>query len=416
MKFNYLIKKNENCRVCRTRRLEKVLDFGPTPLANAFLSKKMIDNEESFYPLQVFFCQNCTMLQLGHAVSSKLLFENYVYVSSTSPVFIKHFVDFADRIKTQFKLEKKSLIIDLGSNDGILLKPFKDLGNKVLGIEPASNIAKIARKKGVDTIDEFFNVPLAKKIKKKHGKAQIITATNVFAHIDDLDEVITGIKTMLDKNGVFIIEAPYLIDFIQKRYFDLVYHEHMSYWSIKSLQAIFKRFKMSIFDVQKVPVHGGSVRVFVKQNKGSHKIQKSVSKFLAQEKKMKLHKKATYLSYGEKILQNRVNLLSILTRLKNKGSRIIGYGAPAKGNTLLNYFKIGPDILDYIVDDSVFKQGLFTPGTHIPVHSPKILSKSKVDYILILAWNFADPIMKNYSWFKKKGGRFLIPVPIPRII
>ncbi len=416
MKFNYTIKRNEKCRVCKAGQIEKVLDFGPTPLANAFLSKEEVNKEEYFYPLQVFFCKKCTMLQLGHAVSSKLLFDDYVYVSSTSPVFIQHFVDFALQVATQFNVKKNSLVIDLGSNDGILLHPFKKIGYRVLGIEPASNIAKIARKKGVDTVDEFFNIPLAKKLKRKKGKAEIITATNVFAHIDDLDEVIRGVKILLDRNGAFIIEAPYLIDFIEKRYFDLVYHEHMSYWSIRSLQTLFKRFGMTIFDVQKVPVHGGSVRVFVKHKSGKQKVQKSVLQFLKQEKKIRLHKKETYVKYDKKILQNRVSLLDLLTRLKLKGKKIIGYGAPAKGNTLLNYFKIGPDILDYIVDDSVFKQGLFTPGTHIPVVSPQTLKKDKVNYILILAWNFADPIMKNYSWFKKRGGKFIVPVPIPKII
>lgn len=410
-----VIKKIIKCRVCKNKNLSQVLSFGPTPLANAFLSYKEIDSPEYYYPLDVYFCENCSFLQLGHVISPIVLFGNYVYVSSTSPVFVNHFKKFADEVFPRFLLNKKSLVIDIGSNDGILLKPFKSLGTRVLGIEPASHIAKIAEKEGIETVSEFFSVKLARKIVKNTGRARVVTATNVFAHIDDLDEVINGVKILLEDDGVFIIEAPYLIDFLEKKYFDLVYHEHLSYWSIKSLGKLFNRLDMTVFDVQKVDVHGGSIRVFIKKDKSFHKVRKSVKTFLSLEKKAKLDKKQTYLSFADLILENRVKLMDLLTKLKLKNKKIVGYGAPAKGNTLLNYFKIGTDMLDYIVDDSPFKQGLYTPGTHIPVVSAQKLKEDKPDYILILAWNFAKPIMDKYFWFEKEGGRFIIPVPTPKI-
>lgn len=409
------VKKNNNCRVCKSKKLLKVLSFGPTPLANAFLSSKQIDFQEPFFPLDVYFCKDCTFLQLGHVVSPKILFKDYVYVSSTSSVFVNHFKKFADAVFPRFSLNNNSLVVDIGSNDGILLKPFKMLGTGVLGIEPAVHIANIAKKEGIDTIPEFFSVNLAKKIVRTKGKAKIVTATNVFAHIDDLDEVIKGVKILLEDDGVFIMEAPYLVDFIEKRYFDLVYHEHLSYWAIKPLITLFKRFDMVLFDVQKVDSHGGSIRIFVKKNKSLYKVQENVNKFLKLEKKYKLDDKNTYLNYADLVLQNRLQLMKLLTNLKLKKKKIIGYGAPAKGNTLLNYFKISSDLLDYIVDDSPFKQGLYTPGTHIPVFSAQKIKEDKPDYILILAWNFAKPIMEKYSWFEKEGGRFIIPVPTPKI-
>ncbi|MCL4418675.1 class I SAM-dependent methyltransferase [Patescibacteria group bacterium] len=410
------IKKLTKCRVCKSSVLIKVITLGPTPLANAFLKKDQVDGPEDFFPLDVYFCKNCTMLELGHVVSPVLLFSDYVYVSSTSPVFAKHFKDFATDICRRFKLGSNSLVIDIGSNDGILLKPFREFGARTLGIEPAKKIAKVARKDGIETIDDFFSISLAKKIVKEKGKAAIVTATNVFAHIDNLDEVIQGLKILLSQDGVFIIEAPYLIDMLEKKYFDLVYHEHLSYWAVLPLMTLFKRFDMEIFDVEKVDAHGGSIRIFVKKKEGKFKKSDRVDIFLKMEKKAKISNISTYLNYVNEILENRKLLISLLSNLKLKGARIAAYGAPAKGNTLLNFFSIGSEILDYIVDDSVWKQGLYSPGKRIPIVSSKFLYKDKPDYLLILAWNFASSIMKNHEKFKKTGGRFIIPVPVPKII
>lgn len=411
-----LIKKISTCRVCKKNDFTKVFNFGPTPLANEFLTKEKIDREELYFPLGVYFCNNCSFLTLGHVVDPTILFGNYVYVSSTSKVFINHFREFAKKTITRFNLNPKSLIIDIGSNDGILLKPFKEANVQVLGIEPAKHIVKVAQKEGLETIAEFFSIDLAKRIVKKYGKANIITATNVFAHIDDLDEVIKGIKVLLSKDGVFIMEAPYLVDFLEKKYFDLVYHEHVSYWAIKPLIVLFERFDMQVFAVEKVPVHGGSIRVFFKNKQGSYKREGRIDKFLKLEKEKKLNDVKTYLEFRKEVEKNKISLLKLLTDLKSKNNKIVGYGAPAKGNTLLNYFGIGPEFLEYIVDDSPWKQGLYTPGKRIPVVSPYELYKNKVDYMLILAWNFADSIMKTHAKFHYLGGRFIVPVPVPKII
>lgn len=411
-----MIKKIKNCRVCKSQNFTKVITLGPTPLANAFLTKDQINGGELFFPLDVYFCNNCTFLQLGHVVSPETLFGNYVYVSSTSKVFIEHFEKFAESVFGKYKLNSNSLVIDIGSNDGILLKPFKKLGSKVLGIEPAVKIAKVAQEQGVESISEFFSIPLAKKVVKEKGKASVITTTNVFAHIDDLDEVINGLQILLKDDGIFIMEAPYLVDFIEKRYFDLVYHEHLSYWAIKPLITLFKRFDMKVFDVEKVDVHGGSIRVFVAKNKSKHKVQKSVQTFLDREKEMKLSDINTYIDYEKLIQENKISLLKLLGELKIEGKKIAAYGAPAKGNTLLNFFGIGTEIIDYIVDDSPWKQGLYSPGRRIPVVFSSELYKNSPDYLLILAWNFAKPIMEMHKKFKENGGFFIIPVPKPAII
>lgn len=410
------VRKITFCRACHNTHLEKVFSFGPTPLANAFLRSYQLDEPESYFPLDVYFCADCHLLQLGHVVSPELLFKDYVYVSSTSPAFVAHFRRYAERVIKRFTLTKNLLVVDIGSNDGILLKPFKVLGVSILGIEPAENIARRANAQGIPTLAKFFSSSVARQIVPRYGQAAVITANNVFAHIDDLDDVIKGVKILLYTNGVFIIEVPYLIDFLTKNFFDLVYHEHLSYFSVAALQTLFHRLGMEIFDVQKVSVHGGSVRIFVKKNDGRHAVRKSVVKFLKLEEKMKLEDVNTYRRFAQKILINKAKLLQLLVGLKTRGFSIAGYGAPAKGNTLLNYFSIGPDLLDFIADDSPFKQGLFTPGQHIPVVSSDTLRIKKPDYLLILAWNFAGQIIDKVRTYKESASKFIIPVPRPRVV
>jgi SAM-dependent methyltransferase len=409
------IYKKISCRVCLHKNLTTVISLGSTPLANAFLSEENVDRGEKYYPLEVYFCNFCTFLQLGHVVSPELLFSDYVYLSSTSKVFVNHFVDFAEKAIKRFNLNNKSLVIDIGSNDGILLKPFKANGIRVLGIEPAKKIAELANKDGVETLPYFMSQKVALEINKKYEKADIITATNVFAHVDDLDELIRAVKIVLKQDGVFVIEVPYLIDFINKKYFDLIYHEHLSYWRIETMARIFDRLNMRIIDVEKVPVHGGSVRVYVMDKNGKHKIQNSVSKFIDSEKSMKLDSRITYTNYASEIEENKIKLVNLLYDIKKSGKKIIGYGAPAKGNTLLNYFNIGRETIDYIIDDSPWKQGLYSPGKRIPIKDFEILSKESADYMFILAWNFSESIIEKNKKFSEKGGKFIIPVPKPRI-
>lgn len=410
------VKKITNCRLCKSKKLEKVLDLGKTPPANSFLKKSQLKDKEDFFPLRVNFCANCSQLQLSHVVTPEILFRHYVWVSSTSKVTVAHFEEYANCVFNKLQLKKGDLVVEMGSNDGVLLKPFKKLGLKVLGVDPARNVAARATKEGVPTLPHFFSVKIAKQIAKKYGRAKVITANNVFAHINDLDEIVKAVHELLDKEGTFIIEAPYNIDLLEKNLFDIIYHEHLSYLAIQPLNKFFKSHGMQIFDVVKRPVHGGSVRIFVKMNGAKHKIKSSVQKFIDLEKRKKLFNIDTYREFAKKIEENKVNLSKLLKKLKKVNKSIAGYGAPAKATTLLYYFNIGRETLDFIVDDSPFKQGLFTPGKHIPVLAPRQLYTRKPDYLLILAWNFAESIMKMHERFKKEGGKFIVPVPSPMII
>ncbi len=411
-----LVFKLNTCRMCRGKRLRRVISLSPTPPANAFLTKKALGKKELFFPLQVNFCLDCGQLQLTHIVSPDLLFRDYVYVSSTSPIFVSHFEEYANDLIKRFKLSKKSFVIDIGSNDGILLKPLKKKSIQVVGIDPAIEIAKQATKEGIKTFPNFLTRNVAAKIVKEYGRSDVVCANNAFAHINDLDEIVESVKTLTKDNGVFVVEFPYLIDFIEKNYFDLMYHEHVSYLSIRSLNALFKRFDMEIFDAKKVNSHGGSMRVYIKKKDSKIKVQPVIKNLIDSELRLGLDKVETYIKFAKKIEENKKRLIKILKLLKSEGKSIIGYGAPAKGNTLLNYFKIGSETLDYIVDDSVYKQGLYTPGTHILVASSNRISETKPDYILILAWNFAESIMKKLSDYKKNNGHFVIPVPQAKII
>lgn len=409
------VKKINFCRLCKSRKLEKVLNFGKTPPANSFLNKRHLNHKEDFFPLIVNFCTDCGQLQLSHVVNPEILFRHYVWVSSTSPVTVAHFEEYAHSAFNNLKLKKGDLVVEVGSNDGVLLKPLKKLGLRVLGVDPARNVARRATKEGILTLPDFFNVKVARETAKKYGRAKVITANNVFAHINDLDEIVKAVHELLDKEGAFIIEAPYNIDLLEKNLFDIIYHEHLSYLAIQPLDKFFKSHGMQIFDVVKRPVHGGSARVFVKMNGAKHKIKSSVQKFINLEKRKKLFNINTYHEFAKKIEGNKIKLSKLLKKLKNENKIIAGYGAPAKATTLLYCFNIGKETIDFIADDSPFKQRLFTPGKHIPVVAPKELYSRKPDYLLVLAWNFADSIMKMHEKFKKEGGKFIVPVPTPKI-
>ncbi|MFZ2682355.1 MAG: class I SAM-dependent methyltransferase [Patescibacteria group bacterium] len=411
-----LIKHRTNCRICGHTKLKLVLAFGQTPLANAFLSQEQLHAPELFFPLNVFLCQRCGLVQLQDVVLPKLMFAEYVYASSTSPVFQAHFESLAAQVTERFALNANSLVIDIGSNDGILLAPFKRHGVKVLGVDPARAVAKLARRAGIPTEVAFFSGAYAARLRRKVGAADIVTATNVFAHVDDLADITAGVKYLLKPDGVFIVEVPYLVDFLQQNIFDTVYHEHLSYFSVAALNTFFKLHGLRIFDAQKISTHGGSIRLYVKFASAKHKIQSAVQEFLRSESSLGLKSIRLYTEYAARIQQNKLDLLILLTNLKQAGKKIAAYGAPAKGNTLLNVFGIGPDLLDYIVDDSPLKQGKYSPGRHIPVVSSQALKRQPPDYLLILAWNFAQPIMDKNQAFKQAGGKFILPIPKPKVV
>lgn len=404
------------CRICKNETLQKFLDLGRQPLANSFLTGDELKKPEPTYPLSLFFCSNCGLVQLDYVVNPELMFKNYLWVSGTSDTVPLHFQQLAEESTKISKADKNSLVVDIGSNDGTLLKGFRNIGVRTLGVEPAANIAEIARKSGIETVNDFFNSQTAERIRNDYGGAKIITATNVMAHIDNSYDLLSGVNVLLEEDGVFVIEVPYLVDMIEKNEFDTAYHEHLSYFAIRPLVKLFENFGMEIFDVKRFPIHGGTIRVYVKKKSSNLKISNSVNELLELEKNIGLDKFDTYLQFAERIRKLKEDLLSILKKLKSENKKIIGYGAPAKGNTLLNYFQIGADLLDYIADKNPLKHNLYTPGMHIQVVPVDRIEKDKPDYMLILAWNFSDEIIKQQQKFKEAGGKFIVPIPQPKIL
>lgn len=407
---------NSACRACGGARLERFLSLGPTPLANAFLNRERLAEPEPTFPLDVYLCGDCSLVQLRDVVSPELLFKDYVYVSSTSESFVAHFRSFAEDAVDRFGLERGSLVVDVGSNDGILLRPFQELGMRVLGVDPAENVARLATRAGIETLPVFFDEGIAREIVRTRGPAKVVTGTNVFAHVDRPQRFMAAARELLSDDGVFIAEFPYLADLFEKNLFDTVYHEHLSYFSVKPLTMLFPRMGFEIVELRRVPTHGGSLRVFARKTPTAAAAGPSVEELLLLERELGLGELRTWLEFAERVRRNKEALRSLLEGLKTRGKRIAGYGAPAKGNTLLNYFQLGPEQLDYIVEDSAFKQGLYTPGTRIPVVAPDRLRKDRPDFILLLAWNFAGPIMEKLSSFKREGGRFILPVPEPKVV
>ncbi len=407
--------KLERCRICKNKKLERVLDLGEMSLANAFLDKSQLSQKEISYPLKVVWCESCGLLQIDEIVPPEILFRSYIYVSGTSEALRKHFEGLATEVVKNFKLSSESLVIDIGSNDGTLLKEFKKFGLKVIGIEPAVNIAKIAEENGIKTISNFFSVGIAKKIIRENGKAEAITATNVVAHSNDLDSLLKGVSYLLKDDGVFVIEVPYLVDLLENVEFDTIYHEHLSYFAVRPLKIFFKEHDFKIINVERVKIHGGTIRIFVSKKKSRYDINENINQLISLEIKKGLNEVMVYRKFAERVEKLKEDLVSLLQKLKSENKKVIGYGAAAKGNTLLNYYHIGTELIEFIADLSPMKQNKFTPGTHIPVYSPKRIYETKPDYMLILAWNFADEITKQQSKFKEMGGRFIIPVPEVRI-
>jgi SAM-dependent methyltransferase len=325
-----------------------------------------------------------------------------------------HFASLAEEVISDFKLGKNSLVVDIGSHDGTLLTAFSKHGPRVLGVEPASNIAKIAESKGIRTVNDFFGEKLADKILDRHGHADVILATNVLAHVDDLDDFLKGIKRLLSDDGVFIIEVPYLLNLLENREFDTIYHEHLSYFALHPLLRLFRKFGMEIVDVKQNAIHGGSIRVFAQ--KTGKKQSPDIARLLSMERREGLDSFETYVKFSGAVAALREKLVELLKMLKSRGARISGYGASAKGNVLLNYCRIGPDMLEYVIDTTPFQQGLFTPGMHIPVSAGSRLREDPTDYTLLLAWNYADDILKKEKEYRQKGGKFIFPVPEPKVV
>jgi len=408
--------KSGTCRFCKSASLKPFLDLGAHPPSDAFLNKAQLQDAEPRYPLDVNLCADCGGVQLGFVVPPDHLYcRNYPYESSTTRTGRTHFFEMAKTVSTRFKLKPESLAIDLGSNVGVLLSGFRAQGVRVLGVDPARIMAEVANTSGIETINDFFTGKLSRTIIEKYGKASAITATNVFAHIDDLDDIMNGIRDLLTDDGVFVIEAPHFLELVNHVEYDTIYHEHLSYISLKPLVSFFQKFGLELFDVERIKIHGGSLRVYTGK-KGRYPISPNVQAVLDLEKQAGVHSLDRLKRFAADVLDQKRLLNELLADLKKQGKRIVGVSAPAKGNTLLNYCGITEKQLDYITEKAQMKVGYFTPGTHIPIYGDDKLLQDQPDYALILAWNFAEEIMANLREFKERGGKFIIPIPKPKVI
>ena len=402
------------CRLCNRRTVQQFLSLGSMPLANDFLNEDQLNLPEESYPIDICFCTTCGLVQLGYVVPPERLFRYYAYLTGASEPLKTHFAALADEICQHHHLSRGSFIVDIGSNDGTLLTAFKKRDMHVLGIEPAKNIAELATSNGIDTVNDFFGLEVAKALVAQYGTAEVITATNVLAHVDDLSDFLESVNCLLAEDGVFVIEVPYLADLIANLEFDTIYHEHLSYFTLSSLNKLLAQFNLNITHASRVNVHGGSLRIYVRKN--IHRTSPLVHELLKSESDLKLDSLDTYLEFAGKVVELGKKIRSLLKSLKARGVNIVGYGAPAKGNVLLNYCRIGTDILDYIIDTTPFKQGRYAPGMHIPIVPVQRFYKNPPDFAFLLAWNYADDILQKEIGYRQSGGKFIIPIPIPYIV
>jgi len=402
--------RRDTCRLCNGRSLELVLPIKPTPIADAYIPAERLDEVQECYPLDLFLCGSCGHVQLLDVVDAGLLFGNYIYVTSSSLGLVAHFENYAEEVLRRVSCAKGSLVIEIGSNDGSLLRFFQNHGMRVLGVDPAHKIAEEATKSGVETLPSFFTAELARQIRRERGPAAIVTANNVFAHADDLAGMAEGIRDLLAPDGVFVFEVSYLVDVIEKTLFDTIYHEHLCYHSVTPLQAFFRRHGMELIDAERVGTKAGSLRCIVQLAGGRRTVSPSVARLTGLEASLGLERGETVRAFAARIEHVKNQLGGLLRDLKAQGKTIAGYGASPSVTTLIYHFELG-DVLSFLVDDNPRKQGLFSPGHHIPVLPPQTIYERKPDYILILAWTYAQPIKKKLQTSLAWDGHFIVPLP-----
>jgi len=400
------------CMFCRTPLRHTFVDLGMSPLCESYVPAEKLNHMEPFYPLHAYVCETCFLVQLQEYVSPEQIFTEYAYFSSYSDSWVEHMRRYAEMIAGRLNLGRDSLVVEVASNDGYLLQHFVRKGIPVLGVEPAANVAKVAIEKGIPTLVKFFGAQTARELADQGKQADLVCGANVLAQVPQLNDFVKGLKVLLKPGGVITVEFPHLMRLMAENQFDTIYHEHFSYFSFVAAERIFAAQDLVLFDVEEVPTHGGSLRIYARHADDSAKPVTDRARSLRQrELDAGMLRLETYAGFAEQVKETKRKLLEFLIAAKRAGKKVVGYGAPGKGNTLLNYCGIRTDFVDFTVDRNPYKQGKFLPGTHIPIHPPDRIREARPDYVLILPWNFQDEIREQMAWIEEWGGRFVVPIP-----
>lgn len=403
---------NLSCRFCGTGLQRSFADLGMSPVANSYVKPDALHRMEPFYPLHAYVCEACFLVQLEEFQSPSEIFGDYAYFSSYSESWLRHAREYSLETLQRFGIDAHWQVVEIASNDGYLLKNFKEAGVPVLGIEPAENVAKVAQQAGIPSVVKFFGTQTASGLVEQGVHADLLIGNNVLAHVPDLNDFVGGLKILLSQRGLVTMEFPHLLRLMQENQFDTIYHEHFSYFSFITVEQVFAKHGLTIFDVRELPTHGGSLRIYACHDSGSaHAVTENVARLRAEEERQGFLRPETYSSFSEQVKETKRKLLEFLIDARRSGKSVVGYGAPAKGNTLLNYCGIRTDFVDYTVDLSPHKQGLYLPGTRIPIHAPDRIQQTRPDYVLILPWNLKDEIMKQMRHIREWGGQFVVPIP-----